>query len=55
METRVLGEVNVGLVFGVSQFALTFIVTVAYLRWGRRRFDAQSMRLRARLEQGRRR
>ena len=55
MKTQVFGEVNVGLLFGVSQFLLTFVVTVTYLRWGRRRFDAQSMRLRARLEQGRRR
>ncbi|MBO0804461.1 MAG: DUF485 domain-containing protein [Nocardiopsaceae bacterium] len=55
METQVSGDVNVGLCFGVGQFASTFLVTIAHLRWGRRRFDAQSTRLRVRLEQGRRR
>jgi uncharacterized membrane protein (DUF485 family) len=53
MRVRVLGEVNVGLCFGILQFASTFIVTICYLRWGRRKFDAQSERLRLRLEGGR--
>src|ERR1700751_3355337 len=55
MKTQVIGEVNIGLCFGVLQFAFTFFVRFSYLRWGRRRFDAQSTRLRLRLEQGRRR
>lgn len=55
MKTQVVGEVNVGLCFGILQFISTFVVTISYLRWGRRRFDAQSTRLRLRLEQGRRR
>lgn len=55
MTARLVGNVNVGLVFGVLQFVLTFVVTISYLRWGRRRFDSQSARLRVRLEQGRRR
>lgn len=53
MRQQVVGEVNVGLCFGVLQFVMTFLVAVAYLRWGRRRFDLQSERLRLRLEEGR--
>lgn len=55
MKTQVVGMVNVGLCFGILQFVSTFVVTISYLRWGRRRFDSQSARLRLRLEQGRRR
>lgn len=55
MKTQVVGSVNVGLIFGVLQFVLTFALTVMYLRWGRRRFDQQSADVRLRLEQGRRR
>lgn len=55
MKVQLFGEINVGLCFGILQFVSTFVVTVTYLRWGRRRFDAQSTRLRLRLEQGRRR
>lgn len=53
MSTPLFGSVNVGIMFGVLQFVSTFAVTVTYLRWGKRRFDAQSTRLRVRLEQGR--
>lgn len=55
MKVQVVGDINVGICFGISQFVLTFAVTVAYLRWGRRKFDIQATRLRTRLEQGRRR
>lgn len=53
MSTPVFGEMNVGLCFGVLQFVMTFCISIAYLRWGRRRFDVQSERLRRRLEEGR--
>ena len=53
MRTHVIGAVNVGLCFGILQFASTFLITISYLRWGRRKFDTQSERLRMRLEQGR--
>lgn len=55
MKTPLFGDVNVGMCFGILQFVLTFIVTLTYLRWGRRKFDVQATRLRTRLEQGRRR
>ena len=53
MSTPLIGSVNVGIIFGILQFISTFVVTVSYLNWGKRRFDAQSTRLRVRLEQGR--
>lgn len=54
MKIQVFGDVNVGICFGIAQFVLTFGVTIAYLRWGRRKFDPAATRLRNRLEQGRR-
>lgn len=53
MATSVAGAVNVGLLFGILQFVSTFAITALFLRWGRNKFDAQSTRLRMRLEQGR--
>jgi uncharacterized membrane protein (DUF485 family) len=53
MQVKVLGEVNIGLCFGILQFVSTFLVTISFLRWGRRKFDGQSERLRMRLEEGR--
>ena len=55
MRITVAGEVNVGLCFGVLQFASTFLIAVIYRRWARQRLDPQSERLRHRLETGRRR
>jgi uncharacterized membrane protein (DUF485 family) len=53
MKTSVFGAVNIGLCLGVLQFVSTFLITVSYLRWGRRHLDSQSDRLRQRLEAGR--
>jgi uncharacterized membrane protein (DUF485 family) len=53
MKMSVFGAVNVGLCLGALQFISTFLITVLYLRWGRRHFDSQSERLRQRLEAGR--
>lgn len=55
MRTRVLGEVNIGLCFGVLQFVSAFVITVAYRRWARGNLDPLSERLRSRLESGRER
>ena len=55
MRLRVAGEVNVGLCFGILQFAVAFTITVAYRRWARRNLDPLADRLRQRLETGRRR
>jgi uncharacterized membrane protein (DUF485 family) len=50
MRTRVLGDVNVGLCFGVLQFVAAFVITAAYRRWARRNLDPLSEKLRYRLE-----
>jgi uncharacterized membrane protein (DUF485 family) len=55
MRIRVAGDINVGLCFGLLQFASTFAITVLYSLWARRKFDPLSDRLRQRLEAGRRR
>lgn len=55
MRTRVLGDVNMGLCFGVLQFVAAFAITAAYRRWARRNLDPLSERLRYRLEAGRER
>lgn len=54
MEIKVFGEVNVGLCFGFLQFASTFVITIAYVRWARRKLDPVADRVRHRLERGRR-
>jgi len=50
MRIRVLGDVNVGLCFGVLQFVSTFAIAMSYRRWARNRLDPLSDRLRHRLE-----
>ncbi|MFC9973347.1 DUF485 domain-containing protein [Spirillospora sp. NPDC127200] len=39
MGTKVVGEVNVALVFGLLQFASTFLIAVLYERYARRRLE----------------
>ena len=53
MRVDVFEDVNVGLCFGVLQFASTFAIALAYRRWAQRRLDPLSERLRQRLEAGR--
>ena len=53
MRVSVFGDVNVGLCFGVLQFASTFAIAVGYRRWAQRRLDPLTDRLRRRLEGGR--
>jgi len=53
MRISVVGDVNVGLCFGVLQFASTFVIALSYRRWAQRRLDPLSGRMRQRLEGGR--
>lgn len=46
MSTRITGEINVGLVMGVGQFASTLLITVGYLRFAARAIDPKVARLR---------
>ncbi len=39
MGTKVLGNINIGLLMGLGQFVTTFAITIAYVRWASRVFD----------------
>lgn len=52
MSTKVLGNINIGLVFGLLQFVSTFAITMIYARWADRQFDPTAERLREQLERG---
>jgi uncharacterized membrane protein (DUF485 family) len=53
MRISVLGEVNVGLCFGLLQFGSTFLIAIGFGRWAPRNFDPLAARLRQRVETGR--
>jgi uncharacterized membrane protein (DUF485 family) len=55
MRASVFGNINVGLCFGVLQFVSIFAITICYRRWAHRNLDPMSLRLRQRLEAGRKR
>ena len=50
MKIHVIGDVNIGLCFGLLQFVSAFGIAVAYRRWARRNLDPISARIRHRLE-----
>jgi uncharacterized membrane protein (DUF485 family) len=50
MATKVLGNVNVGLVVGLLQFVSTFAITTAYVRFANRRIDPAAERIRHQIE-----
>lgn len=52
MATSVSGPVTVGLLVGLAQFASTFALTAAYVRFARRRIDPLAAQIRAELEPG---
>ena len=54
MRISVFGGINVGLCFGVLQFASTFALALGDRRWAEHRMDPLSARMRHRLEAGRR-
>ena len=39
MGTKVFGNVNIGLLFGLGQFVTTFAITIIYARWANRELD----------------
>src|SRR3954467_4478623 len=49
MSTKVVGHINVALVFGLLQFVSTFLIAWLYARYADRRLDPQSRALRERL------
>jgi len=50
MSTPVVGNLNVGLLFGLAQFASTFLITWLYIRHANKSLDPVSARIRAELE-----
>ena len=50
MATPVLGRVNVGLLVGLAQFATTFALTAAYVRYADRHLDPLAAGIRTQLE-----
>ena len=52
MSTKVVGNINVGLVFGLLQFVSTFLITWLYVRYADRKLDPISEKIRAEIEEG---
>ena len=50
MAIKLLGNINVGLVFGLLQFVTTFGITALYVRYANRRLDPLAAELRAEIE-----
>ncbi len=50
MSVKVLGNVNIGLIFGLLQIVSTFAITTWYVRWADRTIDPLSAKLRAEME-----
>ena len=47
MAIKLLGNINLGLVFGLLQFASTFIITAIYVRFADTKLDPLAAQLRA--------
>jgi uncharacterized membrane protein (DUF485 family) len=45
MAIKVIGNVNIGLIFGLLQFVSTFAITTAYVRFANRSLDPVSNRI----------
>jgi uncharacterized membrane protein (DUF485 family) len=54
MAIKLLGNINVGLIFGLLQFVSTFVITVLYIRFADRRLDPLSTKIREEIEGGNR-
>ncbi|MDQ2880886.1 MAG: DUF485 domain-containing protein [Actinomycetota bacterium] len=52
MATKVVGNVNIGLIFGLLQFVSTFAITTVYVRFASRNLDPLSSQIRERVEGG---
>ena len=50
MNTKVLGNINIGLIFGLLQFLSTFAIAILYSRYADRKMDPLSTRLRPEIE-----
>ncbi|WP_090101764.1 DUF485 domain-containing protein [Lentzea jiangxiensis] len=50
MSTKVLGNINVGLIFGLLQFVSTFVITTLYVRHANKNLDPLAEKLRNEIE-----
>lgn len=50
MNTKVLGNINIGLIFGLLQFASTFAIAILYSQYADRKMDPLSTELRPEIE-----
>ena len=50
MAIKVLGNINIGLIFGLLQFVSTFVITTIYVSYANRHLDPAAARLRERIE-----
>ncbi|MFC6088311.1 DUF485 domain-containing protein [Saccharothrix lopnurensis] len=53
MSTKVLGNINVGLILGLLQFVSTFAITTLYVRHANKNLDPTAEKIREELEGGR--
>lgn len=51
MATKVIGNVNIGLLVGLGQFVSTFVITGLYVRFANRELDPRAAAIRAQLEE----
>ena len=52
METKVIGNINVALVFGLLQFVSTFLITSLYVRHANKNLDPVAEKIREDIEGG---
>lgn len=52
MSTKLVGNINVGLVLGLLQFVSTFVITTLYVRYANRKLDPLAGKLRETISGG---
>jgi uncharacterized membrane protein (DUF485 family) len=50
MSTKVVGNINIGLIFGLLQFVSTFVITGLYVRYANRQLDPIAEKIREDLD-----
>ena len=50
MAIKLVGNINVGLVFGLLQFVSTFAITTWYVKWADKQFDPAAAAIREKIE-----
>jgi uncharacterized membrane protein (DUF485 family) len=52
MSIKLWGNINIGLILGLLQFASTFTITMIYVRWADKNFDPAAEKLAEHMERG---